>query len=74
VGKDRLDKRIAERRGAPLPHWTLHDLRRSFVTHVSELWPREAPPHVLEAIVNHVSGSKAGVAGSDLVAMAVSGR
>jgi hypothetical protein len=42
-----------------MPHWTLHDLRRSFVTHVSELG--FAQPHVLEAIGNHVSGSKAGV-------------
>jgi integrase len=36
-GKEQLDKRIAARRGAPLPHWTIHDLRRSVVTHVSEL-------------------------------------
>jgi hypothetical protein len=42
-----------------MPHWTLHDLRRSFVTHVSELGFGQ--PHVLEAIGNHVSGSKAGV-------------
>lgn len=41
--------------------WTLHDLRRSFVTLVSE--HGFAQPHVVEAIVNHVSGSKAGVAG-----------
>ena len=24
------------RRGKPMPAWVLHDLRRSFVTHVSE--------------------------------------
>jgi hypothetical protein len=36
-----------------MPHWTVHDIRRSFF----------AEPHVIEAIVNHVSGSKAGVAG-----------
>jgi hypothetical protein len=44
-----------------MPPWVLHDLRRSFVTHVSERG--FAPPHVVEAIVNHVSGAKAGVAG-----------
>jgi integrase len=41
--------------------WVLHDLRRSFVTHVSECGI--AQPHVVEAIVNHISGAKAGVAG-----------
>ena len=61
-GKDKLDKRLAERRGAPLPHWTIHDLRRTFITNVNEL--AFAQPHVTEAIVNHVSGkAKAGVAG-----------
>jgi len=61
TSKPVLDKRIAERRGAPLPHWTIHDIRRSVVTHISELG--YAQPHVVEAIVNHISGSKAGVAG-----------
>jgi len=56
-----LDKRIAERRGAPLPHWTLHDIRRTFVTNLNELGFAE--PHIVEAIVNHISGSKSGVAG-----------
>jgi hypothetical protein len=44
-----------------MPDWTLHDLRRSFVTHISE--HGFAQPHVVEAIVNHISGAKAGVAG-----------
>jgi hypothetical protein len=55
-GKKRLDERIAARLGE-----AVHDLRRSFVTHIAEL--RFAPPHVIESLVNHVSGSKAGVAG-----------
>jgi len=59
--KDLLDKRILDRRGAPLSHWTLHDIRRTFVTNVNELGFAE--PHIVEAIVNHISGSKAGVAG-----------
>lgn len=42
-------------------HWTLHDIRRSVVTHMNELG---VAPHVVEALVNHVSGiAKAGVAG-----------
>ena len=64
--KGELDARIAAARKArgerkPMPAWVLHDLRRSFVTHVSE--NGIAPPHVVEAIVNHVSGFRSGVAG-----------
>ena len=62
--KTGLDRRIADATGKHanrMPAWTLHDLRRSFVTHVSE--HGFAAPHVVEAIVNHVSGAKAGVAG-----------
>lgn len=40
--------------------WTLHDIRRTVVTRMSD---NGQPPHVVEAIVNHVSGSKGGVAG-----------
>ena len=60
--KTELDARIAETRGEPLDAWTVHDLRRSFVTHISE--QGFALPHVVEAIVNHVSGAKSGVAGT----------
>lgn len=43
--------------------WTLHDLRRTVVTGLHESLGIE--PHVVEAIVNHVSGpAKAGVAGT----------
>ena len=45
---------------AVLEPWRLHDLRRSFVTGLVEIG---VPPHVVEQIVNHVSGSRAGVAG-----------
>jgi integrase len=64
--KAELDERLAaarktagiKKRMAP---WRLHDLRRSFVTHINER--KFAPPHVVEALVNHVSGHLAGVAG-----------
>jgi hypothetical protein len=45
-----------------MPPWRLHDLWRTFVTMVGE--PGFAPPHVIEAIGNHMSGTKAGVAGT----------
>jgi integrase len=55
-----LNDRIEKATGQPLPHWTPHDLRRSFATHASKLGIQ---PHVIEAILNHVSGFRAGVAG-----------
>ncbi len=64
--KDRLDGRLARANGtkeklAPLPAWVLHDLRRTFVTGMNNMG---IEPHVIEAAVNHTSGSaKAGVAG-----------
>jgi integrase len=51
-------KRRLDARGG-VAGWTLHDLRRSFVTHLVELG---IPPHALEAAINRVSGHKAGVA------------
>ncbi len=44
-----------------LPYWRLHDCRRSLVTHMSE--DLHTPPHIVESIVNHISGFRAGVAG-----------
>lgn len=77
--KSRLDARIARLRtearlGRPLsddeapdpdqdalPDWRIHDLRRTVVTGMNEL---RILPHVVEAVVNHVSGeAKRGVAG-----------
>jgi integrase len=55
-----LNKRIAEKAGQPLQHWTPHDLRRSFATHASGLGVQ---PHIIEVILNHVSGFRAGVSG-----------
>jgi integrase len=58
--KEQLDSRIAKMHGAPIPPWRIHDLRRSFATHAAEMGIQ---PHIIEAVLNHVSGSKAGVAG-----------
>jgi integrase len=52
--KARLDQ------GAGIAPWTLHDLRRTAVTQMAEVG---VEPHVIEAVVNHVSGHKGGIAG-----------
>ena len=54
-------RRAADRKAKPMSHWVIHDLRRTFVTLIGDTGI--AQPHVVEAIVNHVSGTKAGVAG-----------
>src|SRR5262249_37713107 len=51
--KEILDRRL------PID-WRLHDLRRTAATHMAELG---VLPHLIEAILNHVSGHKSGVAG-----------
>lgn len=45
---------------ADLHEWTLHDLRRTAATGMAELG---VPPHVVEKILNHSTGTFAGVAG-----------
>ena len=58
--KARLDRRMAELAGREIAPWVLHDLRRTTVTGMAELGIQ---PHVIEAVVNHVSGHKSGIAG-----------
>jgi integrase len=52
--KARLDQRIG------IAPWRLHDLRRTAATQMAELGVQ--PQHV-EAVLNHISGHKSGVAG-----------
>ena len=60
-GKKALDVRIAGINGnKPLEPWTHHDLRRTCATGMSNIGVQ---PHVVEAVLNHVSGHKGGVAG-----------
>jgi integrase len=47
-------------RNAAIEPWRLHDLRRTAVTGMAELGVR---PDVIELCVNHVSGSRGGIAG-----------
>jgi integrase len=44
----------------PIEAFTLHDMRRSAATGMAGLG---FPPHVVEAVLNHKSGTRRGVAG-----------
>lgn len=51
--KAKLDQRC------PLPHWVLHDLRRTFSTGLAGLG---VPQHITERLLNHATGQISGVA------------
>ncbi|HEY8009173.1 MAG TPA: tyrosine-type recombinase/integrase [Methylocella sp.] len=56
--KNALDNRL-QGAGMTAP-WRLHDLRRTAATRMADLGVQ---PHVIEAVLNHTSGHKSGVAG-----------
>ena len=56
VAKVRLDEKL----GSAVKPWTLHDLRRTGATRMAD---SGVQPHIIEAVLNHVSGHKGGVAG-----------
>ncbi len=56
-GWSRAQRRLLRQTG--LPHFTLHDLRRTFATAHAKLG---TPIHVTERLLNHVSGTLSGVA------------
>jgi integrase len=53
-------KAILDKQTSLIGSWRLHDVRRTVATRMAELGVQ---PHVIEAVLNHVSGHKAGVAG-----------
>jgi integrase len=65
--KAALDERIlaarreADPKAKPMPDWRLHDLRRTADTVMNDRL--DVLPHIVEAILNHISGHRAGVAG-----------
>lgn len=60
--KKALDAKVEElRSGEPLAAWRVHDLRRTVATGLQRLGVRY---EVNEAVLNHVSGAKGGVAGT----------
>ncbi len=63
--KRALDEAVATDGGTdavrqPLPEWRVHDLRRTVATGLQRLGVRF---EVTEAVLNHVSGAKGGIAG-----------
>ena len=59
--KKALDAAIAKANGGePIPAWVHHDLRRTCATGMADIG---VLPHIIEAVLNHISGHKAGVAG-----------
>lgn len=62
--KMRLDRLINEQRSddeiGEMPRWWLHDLRRTAASSMARLG---VAPHLIERVLNHVSGSQSGVAG-----------
>jgi integrase len=63
--KDKVDDLMHSLARRPCPAWRLHDLRRTCATGMAEIGIQ---PHIIEAVLNHVSGHKAGVAGTYNVA------
>ncbi len=59
-GKAKLDTLVAQDGGGHVPPWRLHDLRRTLATGFQRLGVRF---EVTEAVLNHVGGSRSGVAG-----------
>jgi hypothetical protein len=74
----RIAELRSARGAAPMLPWTIHDIRRTVSTNLHESRERVtkkpggfelreyysfAKPHIAEAVLNHVSGHKAGVAG-----------
>jgi integrase len=59
--KRELDETITKLNGSePIAPWVHHDLRRTCATGMAEIGVQ---PHIIEAVLNHVSGHRAGVAG-----------
>ena len=58
--KSILDQRLENLTGKRAVPWRLHDIRRTVATGMADIGIQ---PHVIEAVLNHVSGHKAGVAG-----------
>ena len=57
--RERMEK-LAAQDGREIQHWQIHDLRRTAATGMAALMIQ---PHEVEAVLNHVSGTRAGVAG-----------
>ncbi len=55
------ERKVTLDRALPIePHWVVHDLRRTCATRMADLGIQ---PHIIEAVLNHVTGHRSGVAG-----------
>jgi integrase len=57
---DDAKKRLDARLGSKVAKWTLHDVRRTVATRMADIGVQ---PHIIEAVLNHYSGHRAGPAG-----------
>jgi len=55
-----VHKRLLDARLGTIPPWRIHDTRRSVATGMANLGVQ---PHIIETVLNHYSGHRAGVAG-----------
>ena len=55
-----VSKQVLDQAAKLKATWTQHDLRRTAATRMADLGVQ---PHIIEAVLNHVSGHKSGVAG-----------
>jgi integrase len=62
TGWQRPKQALDDRLGKAVGEWRLHDLRRTLATWLAEHGDTE--PHVIEAVLNHYSGHRRGVAGT----------
>jgi len=61
TGWDRCKKDLDARLAGKVAAWRVHDLRRSVATGMADLG---VEPHIIEAVLNHYSGHRAGDAGT----------
>jgi integrase len=60
-----LQKRLIDER-SDVSDWVIHDLRRTVATGMADMTGMAdigIQPHIIEAVLNHISGHKGGVAG-----------
>jgi integrase len=56
--KEALDKAVAKLNGEPIPPFVIHDIRRSVASGMARIG---VPLHVIERILNHMSGTFGGI-------------
>jgi integrase len=56
--KARLDELMQETLGSKLPSWRVHDLRRTAASGMAKLGFQ---PHIVERVINHISGAQGGL-------------